>query len=170
MTYSNYIGEVPNSIAYTNMAAIRRHLPLITARVKFSEEVTTGHPRATHAIDFGYIKQKRASSPVLRRSPSVPPTDDTIDTGSDTGLSPSWIDYDDEDVAMVGAVDDREEHAGNRDGAGPSTIPPTKRSLGKKIPKPVGEAGRPNCGGYNLEKKLKWKKEDFEEIKVRSSL
>jgi hypothetical protein len=35
-----------------------------------------------------------------------------------------------------------------------------------KIPKPIGEAGRPNSGGYSLETVLEWKTEDFQRIQV----
>ena len=34
------------------------------------------------------------------------------------------------------------------------------------IPKPDGEAGRPGCGGYNLEDELGWKKSEFRKFKV----
>lgn len=148
------------------MAAIRRHLPLITARVEFSKEVITGHPSVTHAIDFGYVTERRALSPIFRRSLSPVMADDDPDDNSDAGASPStWIDYDDEDVDMVtaGAA---ERRTGGTNEAGPSASPVAGRASGKKIPKPSGEAGRPNCGGYNLERKLKWEKEVFEEIKV----
>jgi hypothetical protein len=40
---------------------------------------------------------------------------------------------------------------------------------GGKIPKPHGEAGRPNSGGYNLKESLGWTKTDFEKIQVRTS-
>ena len=35
-----------------------------------------------------------------------------------------------------------------------------------KIPKPVGVAGRPGSGGYNLERSLAWRKNDFKRLKV----
>lgn len=35
------------------------------------------------------------------------------------------------------------------------------------IPKPDGEAGRPNRGGYNLEKALKWEHKKYIRVKVR---
>jgi len=38
----------------------------------------------------------------------------------------------------------------------------------KKIPKPPGEAGRKNCGGYNLEAELNWTHSKYEEFMVRS--
>ena len=34
------------------------------------------------------------------------------------------------------------------------------------IPKPEGEAGRPGCGGYNLEQALKWERKKYLQIKV----
>ncbi|KAG1740428.1 uncharacterized protein EDB91DRAFT_1248310 [Suillus paluster] len=34
-----------------------------------------------------------------------------------------------------------------------------------KIPKPDSEAGRPSCGGYNLEKALKWDADHFKAFK-----
>jgi hypothetical protein len=43
-------------------------------------------------------------------------------------------------------------------------------SHGFKIPKPDGEAGRPNRGGYNLESALKWDTNRFKTFKVRSHL
>ena len=39
-----------------------------------------------------------------------------------------------------------------------------------KIPKPIGEAGRPRSGGYNLKEMLGWPKADFDKIQVRGSL
>jgi len=36
------------------------------------------------------------------------------------------------------------------------------------IPKPIGEAGRPNRGGYNLQQELDWSLEDFNKFKVLS--
>ena len=36
----------------------------------------------------------------------------------------------------------------------------------EKIPKPSGEVGRPQRGGYNLKETLKWASKDFEEVKV----
>jgi hypothetical protein len=36
-----------------------------------------------------------------------------------------------------------------------------------KIPKPLGEAGRPGSGGYNLKDVLGWTKSDFDKIQVR---
>lgn len=146
------------------MAAIRRHLALITARVEFSEEIIAGHPSVTHATDFGYITERRALLPTFRRSLSVM-ADDDADDNSDAGASPTWIDYDDEDVDME-AAGTAEKHSGGTNESGPSMDIAAGRASGKKIPKPSGEAGRPNCGGYNLERKLRWEKEVFEEIKV----
>lgn len=37
----------------------------------------------------------------------------------------------------------------------------------EKIPKPEGEAGRPNRGGYNLAQELNWSGQDFETVRVR---
>lgn len=42
-----------------------------------------------------------------------------------------------------------------------------EESLHEKIPKPDGEAGRPNRGGYNLSQVLNWTGQDFEAVKVR---
>ena len=39
-----------------------------------------------------------------------------------------------------------------------------------QIPKPPGEAGRPQRGGYNLQRHLKWPAKDFEAVKVTHSL
>jgi hypothetical protein len=37
---------------------------------------------------------------------------------------------------------------------------------GEKLPKPRGEPGRPNAGGYNLQEVLNWDKKEFEKVKV----
>jgi hypothetical protein len=39
-----------------------------------------------------------------------------------------------------------------------------------KIPKPEGEVGRPNRGGYNLEKALHWDAKRFKKFKARSDI
>ena len=36
----------------------------------------------------------------------------------------------------------------------------------EKIRKPVGEVGRPNRGGYNLKRSLKWPETDYEDVRV----
>lgn len=36
----------------------------------------------------------------------------------------------------------------------------------KRIPKPPGEAGRPNCGGYNLEEQLGWPEIKYNVVNV----
>ena len=38
------------------------------------------------------------------------------------------------------------------------------------IPKPQGEAGRPNRGGYNLEDVLDWKQKDIDKFKVGATV
>jgi hypothetical protein len=127
------------------------------------------HPKTSHTIDFGYIAETRASVPVSRRSPAA----DMSDIESDGRVSPSWVDYDDDDdddVDMEETVTNRKERANDRNNTGPSRIPLPSKGKGKKIPKPIGEAGRPNCGGYNLQRKLNWDRDVFEEIKVRDFL
>lgn len=147
------------------MAAIRRHLPLITARIRFLEEICTEHSRTAHTTNFEYLEERHASVPP-RQSSLAPAADDMTDGEYETA-SPSWIDYDDDDdIEMGGTVEDGEDRIGHRNEAGPGRITSNRAQSGKKISKPVGEAGRPNSGGYNLERKLKWDKEVFEEIKV----
>jgi hypothetical protein len=148
------------------MAAICRHLPLITAHVIFSVETPKGHPKASHTIDFGYLAKRS----VPRQLPSAPEAEDMTDAKSVGRVSPSWIDYDNDNVEMEDAAGVRDEHIGNRNEAGPSQIPLASKGKWRKIPKPIGEAGQPNCGGYNLQCKLNWDKDIFEEIKVSSPL
>lgn len=38
-----------------------------------------------------------------------------------------------------------------------------------KIPKPAGEAGRPQSGGYNLQEKLDWNDKTYESVVVSMS-
>jgi hypothetical protein len=41
-----------------------------------------------------------------------------------------------------------------------------EREVSKKVPKPSGEAGRPQSGGYNLQDKLNWNDRTYETIIV----
>ena len=47
--------------------------------------------------------------------------------------------------------------------------PPAKGTVGtntSKIPKPPGEVNRPNSGGYTLDDKVPWDKDELNQIKV----
>lgn len=132
------------------MAAIRRPLPLITARIEFSVEPLPSTHIITQRIDFA-----SAPSPFQKESSPDSLVEPIIELDSDSTLS--WIDFDDEDAEMEDGEEKDDEDESELD---------IRKPIVKKIAKPVGEAGRPNCGGYNLEKKLKWEKETFDEIRV----
>ena len=42
----------------------------------------------------------------------------------------------------------------------------SEQEASEKIPKPIGEVGRPGRGGYNLEEQLGWGEEGFKALKV----
>jgi hypothetical protein len=116
---------------------IRRHLPLITGRLVFTSQVLPSVPTITPRIDFDMELPSEGSQVSEERG------DDERDDERDGSLSElSAIDSDDDDNV--------ENHWHEN----------------SKIPKPVGEAGRPHSGGYNLKEVLGWPKTDFDKIQV----
>lgn len=86
---------------------------------------------------------KRRSTP--RRSPGISVT---LENDGDVG-SP-----------LTALSDENSEHESEEDGEVSST----------KIPKPPGEAGRPQSGGYNLQDKLGWNDKTYESVMVSMSV
>ena len=124
---------------------IKSHLPLITTRVEFEFNVLPPLPQITARRDFGanvWRKVRHNFMPYSRprtRSHSV-------EVGFQSDSSLSALSSDEESVD--GDID---------------------QVISMLIPKPKGEAGKANSGGYNLKRALGWTPKRFEEFDVSSS-
>jgi hypothetical protein len=124
---------------------IKSHLPLITTRLEFEFNVLPPPPQITARRDFGTNVRRKARhnfKPYSRpraRSHSV-------EVGFQSDSSLSALSSDEESV----------------DGD-------INQVISMLIPKPKGEAGKANSGGYNLKQALGWTPKRFEEFDVSSS-
>ena len=123
---------------------LSRHLPLITTRINFTgNKVSVIHPAITHRISFAKEGECRDLTPSMHSiSGNEEPNDHILDDDrivDDDGESE--LSEDPEDVEF------------------PAT----------QIPKPAGEPGRPNSGGYSLEDSLApWGREELAKVMVRT--
>jgi len=123
--------------AFLMQCSIAPHLPLITSRIEFALSTAAGG------------------------RPVITPR---IDFGEEWGLPMGTMEIDprtptesledvDEDLRSIDA-DDGEEMA-------------IRQLNNSKIPKPQGEPGRPNCGGYSIETELRgWSPDLLESVTV----
>jgi hypothetical protein len=124
---------------------IKPHLPLITNRLEFKFNLLPPPPQITTHRDLGAHIRRQArhnSAPYSRRPREKTPVRAQpirFDLESDSSLSDLSCSEDGEDTA---------------------------KSLSELIPKPLGEAGKVNSGGFNLEKELGWNKKRFSEFTV----
>ncbi len=121
---------------------IKSHLPLITTRVEFQFSVLSPPPTVTMRRDLG----ARIRRQLHHKSPYSRPRHIRKETRAKSPsvvLDPTELDSDLSDLESD--PDDDTEGCGNLN----------------KIPKPSGEAGRTNSGGYNLEKALGWEEKRF---------
>ena len=115
-------------------------LPSITLRADLTRMIR----RKRHAVRSPYERVARCSS-VPRSRPREPtPLHDSH--AESRGGSP---------LTSIDGSDDSE-------GETPPPLP--KR---RQIPKPPGEAGRRNCGGFNLESVLNWERNKYKRMMVR---
>ena len=130
-------------------STVKPHLPLITNRVEFQLTSLPPPPTISLRQDFG----RRVRSPIYRITPYV------------RSLSPKF------NASMpniMGRYGDSDS-----DISGTFSLPPdiklrSTSSRGMKIPKPPGEAGRKNSGGFNLEQELGWTQAKYVELMVSS--
>ena len=116
---------------------VKCHLPIITTRIEFQFNVLSPHPQITLRRDLGAVirRQARRATPYTRRNPrSVPVTA----LRGESPLTDIPDDLDDDDL-------DAEE----------------SNMSSRKIPKPKGEAGKRNSGGYNLQEAMGWEDKEF---------
>jgi len=119
---------------------IKSHLPLIITRVEFKFNELPPPPQITTRRDFGAHIRRRArhnSMPYNRAR------------GRSVGLSF-------QSHSSLSDLSDTEESI---DGDNDQSISPL-------IPKPKGEAGKANSGGYNLKNALGWTERRYEEFDV----
>jgi hypothetical protein len=121
---------------------VKSHLPLITTRIEFQLRELPPPPQITPRRDLGAHLQRQARRRIVPYSrPSQKAAVRSVSIESDlTSLSEK----------------SDSEHA-NDEEDGDTT---------NKIPKPKGEAGRSNSGGYNLKNALGWEENRYNEFTV----
>jgi hypothetical protein len=104
------------------------HLPIITPRIEFSSLTQLRPPPTiTPRLDFAEIMESNSCSHAVNEvTPFEGDSDDEVSIAMDLDL-------------LESEPSDDEVSLNNRD---------------IKIPKPPGEPGRPNSGGYNIENEL----------------
>lgn len=123
---------------------LSRHLPLITTRINFTaNKVSVIHPAITHRISFAKESECRDLTPSMHSiSGNEEPNDHILD-----------------DDRIVDDDGESELSEDPEDAEFPAT----------QIPKPAGEPGRPNSGGYSLEDVLApWGREELAKVTVRT--
>ena len=127
---------------------IKSHLPLITTRIEFDFNSLPPPPQITTRRDFGPHVRRRA----LRNS--VPYSRPRVREQTPARARPIAFGLQ-SDSSLSDLSDTEESIDGDK---GPSILP--------LIPKPGGEAGKVNSGGYNLESALGWTKKRYDEFDV----
>lgn len=127
---------------------VKPHLPLITSRVEFRLNHFQLPPAITLRQDLGKrLREHRQTRPLNI------PYDRTHRPRIHTHGSPNPdtdTDNQSELSELPSAYDDEQPKV--------------------KIPKPPGEAGRRNCGGFNLEKALGWEEAKYNELVVSARI
>jgi hypothetical protein len=117
-------------------------------------------------------RDMRISSPRTSPYPSPPRTKTVTTTPRSrvTFRSPARSPIPDKsEPRLRGTRTSNQHHRSSSSKQQPEPQPPEENLPDGKsdlIQKPDGEAGRPGRGGYNLEKVLNWKKQDFKAVKV----
>lgn len=158
-------------------AQIERHQPLITARLVFAPKTFPPPPIIAARMEFPAFSipqyrersstpdtpGERSSTPKRYATPkrtSMPSRRDAnpVRKRRPRGTSVTFENNMDSESSLSSLSDeDDEDSEGDRE---VST---------SKIPKPPGEAGRPQSGGYNLQDKLDWNDRTYESVVVSLS-
>ncbi|KJA18111.1 hypothetical protein HYPSUDRAFT_205609 [Hypholoma sublateritium FD-334 SS-4] len=149
--------------------SVRSHLPLFTTRIQFEFDVLPPLPGITLRADLaGKIRQNRHALPPLpditlradltrkirrKRRAVRSPYERVADCSSVPRSRPKEPTplYDSYAESRGGSPLTSIDGSDDSEGEAPPPLP--KR---RQIPKPPGEAGRRNCGGFNLESVLNW--------------
>jgi hypothetical protein len=122
---------------------IKSHLPLITTHIEFQFNVLPPPPLVTTRRDLGARIRCQA------RHKSVPYSCPRH-FRKETRVRSQSVIFDHESESVLSDSEEDSEGRGNLN----------------RIPKPNGEAGRANSGGYNLEKALGWEEKRFNAFTV----
>ena len=162
-------------------AQIERHQPLITPRLVFAPKASSPPPIISARMEFpsisvpSFIQKKRNTTP--KSAPnrhSTPRRDATQEKQApesnmdvdfetrpkhaltiDTRRSVTFKNHEDLGSPLSPLPNEDDELESEEDGR-----------VDKKIPKPPGEAGRPQSGGYNLQSELGWNDRTYDSILV----
>lgn len=129
---------------------IKSHLPLITTHIEFQFNVLPPPPLVTTRQDLGarIRRQVRHKSTPYSRPRHI---------CKETRVRSRSVTFDHESESVLSEISDSDE-----DSEGSVNL--------NKIPKPNGEAGRANSGGYNLEKALGWEEKRFNAFTVSPTI
>jgi hypothetical protein len=127
---------------------MKSHLPLITTRIEFQLKKLPLPPQITPRRDLGAHLRRQAR---LNSLPYNRPTSRC--TSEEASVRNKSVRFNDHSLSPLSEIDsDKSGDEDNRDAP--------------KIPKPKGEPGRMNSGGYNLKEALGWEEKRYSEFTV----
>jgi hypothetical protein len=132
---------------------VKSHLPLITTRIQFQFNVLPPPPQITARRDLGARIRRQA------RHNSVPYSRPKRVHEKTAAVRNVSVGFDLRSESPLSDPPDSESSDGEDNG-----------DLIDTIPKPKGEAGRTNSGGYNLQKALGWEEKQFGDFSVSSTM
>ena len=124
---------------------VKSHLPLITARIEFQLKELPPPPQITARRDLGAHLRRQARRNSLPYSRPRYASEETPVRNKSTR-------FDLRSMSPLSELGD----SGDEDNG----------SMPNMIPKPKGEAGRSNSGGYNLKNALGWEEKRYSEFTV----
>jgi hypothetical protein len=125
---------------------VKSHLPLITTRIEFQLKELPPPPQITPRRDLGAHLRRQA------RRNSVPYSRPRY-TSEEAPVRHPSVRFNPRPLSPLSELSDSDKSGDeNRDAP--------------KIPKPKGEAGRSNSGGYNLQEALGWEEKRYSEFTV----
>ena len=140
---------------------IKLHLPLITTRTEFKHNTLPPLPEITPRCDLGahirhYTRRRSVpyTRPMYTRGMTPMARSVGFDVRSDSPVHTRGMTRVGFDVRSDSPLTD----------LSPSEIEDNPGT--SKIPKPIGEVGRTNSGGYNLQKALSWDTARYESFIV----
>ena len=125
---------------------VKSHLPLITTRIEFQLKNLPPPPQITPRRDLGAHLPRQARRNYVPYSRPRHTSEEATVNNRFVFRSMSPL----SDVPDLEKSDDDED----------------SRDTPNKIPKPMGEPGRSNSGGYNLKKALDWEENRYNEFNV----
>ena len=127
------------------MFPIKSHLPLITTCIEFQLKELPPPPQITPRCDLGaHLRRQARRNSVPYSCPRFTSEDGPVRNQS-TRPDPC-------SESPLSELSDSENDE--------------KRNIPNKIPKPKGEAGRSNSGGYNLKEALGWEEKCYSDFTV----